>query len=88
MTQNTSHETLLLDQDVVADTGFADTLWYVIAEPGQLDSVGTLLWNDAANPASLTGPNATAYAEALTAANGILDGQISDPTGGAVFFLV
>jgi RHS repeat-associated protein len=58
----------------------------VIHQPGQFQSVGGSLWQQAGNPAALTGRNAAAYATALTVAEGIYYGTIPDPTGGALCF--
>jgi spore germination cell wall hydrolase CwlJ-like protein len=58
----------------------------IIYQSGQFEAVGGDLWNKAANPASLTGPNAAAYDRALTVAKGVYNGTIPDPTKGAVFF--
>lgn len=65
---------------------FPKTLEAVIHQPGQFDSVGKKLWRDAGDPSKLTGPNVTAYAKALEAAEGILGGRIPDRTKAAQFF--
>jgi spore germination cell wall hydrolase CwlJ-like protein len=69
----------------VGAPGFPDTLEGVIYKPKQF-AVGTRLWDAAANPASLTGPDARAYNRALETARGVLQGEIADPTKGARFF--
>jgi len=69
--------------------GFANTLRGVITQPGQFQSVGGRLWNDAANPAGLTGLDATAYAAARSLAEDLIGGSeylFDDPTGGATYF--
>jgi len=43
-------------------------------------------WIEGGDPTSLTGANAVSYLQAQNVANGILNGAISDPTGGATFF--
>ncbi len=44
------------------------------------------LWQKSADPTTLTGTNAQAYARALQVADGLLSGQIRDNTGGATSF--
>jgi len=52
----------------------------------QFVSVGGNLWETAKNPALLRGPDAAAYARALTVAEGVYSGAIPDPTNGALYF--
>ena len=70
----------------VGAPGFPKTLAGVVFEHNQYASVGGPLWNAAEDPSQLTGLNAISYAQALSVANGILNGSIADPTGGATFF--
>jgi len=75
----------------VGAPGFPKTLSGVIYQQDsngnyEFNGVGSPLWNEAGDPSDLTGPNAASYAQALTVANGILDGTIPDPTGGAEYF--
>ena len=69
----------------VGERQFGRTLEEVILRPGQF-AVNTPQWRKAGDPASLTGPDAHAYAEALRTARGVLAGEIADPTNGARFF--
>jgi Cell Wall Hydrolase len=74
--------------------GFPNTVQGVILErtPNgvpQFASVGGRLWNSAANPAALTGDDATAYQAARAIANDLLYGSeynSYDPTLGATYF--
>lgn len=70
----------------IGKPGFANSLIDVIGDPVQFNSYNGALWNRAGNPDKLTGANAVAYAKAHDVAQGILSGQIKDPTGGAQFF--
>ncbi len=74
----------------VGARGFPSTLQGVI---NQTDSKGrpelginTPLWVDSGNPDSLAGLSALSYQKALSVADGVLDGTISDPTRGARYF--
>jgi hypothetical protein len=65
----------------------------VITAPRQFSSVNqtfpdgrSSLWDLAAEPDKLTGPNKAAYEAARETARGILSGEIADPTGGAHSF--
>jgi spore germination cell wall hydrolase CwlJ-like protein len=74
--------------------GFPNTLQGVILERAQngvpqFASVGGRLWNAAANPAALTGDDATAYQAARAIAQDLLYGSefnSYDPTLGATYF--
>jgi len=75
-------------------TGFGDTLSDVVYQSNQYQSVpgggglpdGSAQWQASANPDSLTGDDAAAWQSAMSAAQGVLNGTIPDPTGGAQFF--
>jgi hypothetical protein len=74
----------------VGARGFPSTLQGVI---NQADSKGrpelginTPLWTSSALPDSLTGLNALSYQKALSVADGVLNGTITDPTQGARYF--
>jgi RHS repeat-associated protein len=70
----------------VASPLFPATYEAVINQPRQFVSVGGRLWQEAGNPEALRGPSATAYARALSVAEGVYCGGIPDPTGGALYF--
>lgn len=78
----------------IGKPGFANSLQGVINQilpngTRQFDSVGGPLWNQAANPSALTGPNATAYNAARALANDLLYGSqynFDDPTGDSTYF--
>src|SRR5882672_11516024 len=78
----------------VGAPGFPNTVQGVISQrtpngTPQFASVGGDLWNKAANPANLTGKNATAYNAALSLAHDLIIGNEylpEDPTGGATYF--
>jgi spore germination cell wall hydrolase CwlJ-like protein len=72
----------------VGNRGFGRTLKDVIHHPGGFESVGgnSPLWRQSAKPGSFTGANTAAWQRAKRAAQGILNGDIYDPTNGAVFF--
>ena len=72
--------------DRIGVPGFALTLAGIVNQPGQFSSVGGSLWNAAAVPQNLTGPNASSYQSALNVANSILSGNTPNPTNGATFF--
>jgi len=46
----------------------------------------TPLWRASGDPNSLTGKNALSYQKASDIAEGVLNGSIPDPTGGALYF--
>jgi len=66
--------------------GFPKTLDGVVFQPRQFQGVGNRQWNNAADPSALTGTDALAYQHAQDVARGILNGDISDKTGGATYF--
>jgi spore germination cell wall hydrolase CwlJ-like protein len=77
--------------------GFPDTLQGVLTQPGrngapQFQAVGNAIsrgskqWQLSADPSQLQGPDVAAYQRAHDVAQGILGGQIPDPTGGATFY--
>lgn len=77
--------------------GFPDTLRGVInktdargipefAAVGNAIWPGNDLWKEAADPSTLEGSNIDAYKRAHDVAQGILSGQIADPTGGATYY--
>ena len=78
----------------IGKPGFANSLQGVINQrlpngTRQFDSVGGRLWNQAANPSALTGPNATAYNAARALANDLLYGSeyiFDDPTNDSTYF--
>lgn len=73
---------------------FQATLYDVLHAPMQYQFLpeggtppkGSKQWQDSANPNSLTDGNATSWTNALAVAEGILNGSILDPTGGATYF--
>lgn len=78
--------------------GFPDTLQGVLTQPGrnnqpQFQAIGNAVWRGskqwqmAKDPSQLHGPDVAAYQRARDVAQGILSGQIPDPTGGATFYL-
>ena len=81
----------------VGTRGQPDTLRGVIYNTGkygipQFQATGNEMWPGntpwvrAADPSTLTGPDVQAFQRAHDVAQGILSGQIPDPTGGAVRF--
>jgi Cell Wall Hydrolase len=69
--------------------GAANNLSGVINFPLQFQGVGehgNALWELSGRPSGLTGRNASAWASAVSTANGILRGSVGDPTGGATTF--
>jgi len=48
---------------------------------------GSALWQETADPDKLTGAKLKEWKHALAVAEGILNGKIADPTGGATFFM-
>jgi spore germination cell wall hydrolase CwlJ-like protein len=77
--------------------GFPDTLTGVINQTDtrgipQFSAVGNAIWNgnkpwtQAGNPSTLQGSDIAAYKRAHDVAQGILSGQIADPTGGATYY--
>ena len=72
----------------VGNREFGRTLQEVVQHPGSFESVGrnSPLWRQSAKPESFTGQNAAAWQRAKQTAQGILDGDIYDPTNGAVLF--
>jgi hypothetical protein len=45
------------------------------------------LWKESADPEKLTGAKLKGWRRAMAVADGILKGKITDPTGGATFFI-
>ncbi|TAK99075.1 MAG: hypothetical protein EPO08_17385 [Rhodospirillaceae bacterium] len=73
---------------------YGNSMSHIINQPRQFQGVGLLasdpnkqsLWQLSANPDQLTGPNKAAFATARAAASGLVDGGLSDNTGGATLF--
>lgn len=59
---------------------------FQIVEEGGGPKGNSPLWNLSANPDKLSGTNLESWNRALAIANGIADGTIADPTGGATLF--
>ncbi|RMH43337.1 MAG: hypothetical protein D6694_07130, partial [Gammaproteobacteria bacterium] len=77
---NSIHAVINMENAFEAVTGR-----FVNPETGEMH-VGNDLFRMSANPASLTGRNRLAFMRAVSVADAILSGSISDPTGGATFF--
>jgi len=72
----------------VGNREFGKTLDQVAHKRNAFDSVqsNSPLWSGTANPESFTGPNARAWQQSQATAQGILNGEIPDPTSGAALF--
>jgi hypothetical protein len=72
----------------VGDPEFGKTLDAVIHQKNVFQSVqdNSGQWQGSAEPGTLTGPNATAWQNSQSAAQGILSGAIPDPSNGAAYF--
>ena len=72
--------------------GFPDTYYGVIHQKNQFSSVRPYCrnecfqWDASGNPQNLSGTSLASYKRAFTVAEGIYNGSIDDPTGGALFF--
>lgn len=72
----------------VGNPEFGQTLDQVAHQRNAFQSVqdNSGLWSQSANPESFTGPDARAWQQSQTTAQGILGGLIPDPTKGAALF--
>ena len=60
---------------------------FEILKVGGAPNGDSLLWKESANPEKLTGAKLKGWRRAMAVADGILKGQIADPTGGATYFV-
>ncbi|MBL0115021.1 MAG: cell wall hydrolase [Sphingomonadales bacterium] len=78
----------------VGERQHGSTLDAVVNKPKAFESLevgggpkgGTPLWRETADPEKLTGAKLKGWKRAMAVAEGILNGKIADPTGGATFF--
>jgi spore germination cell wall hydrolase CwlJ-like protein len=70
----------------LAAPGFPKSLQSVIFQPNAFAAIGQPRWQEASDPAALTGRAAASYRRACSVAKGILDGSIPDPRPGSTFF--
>lgn len=79
----------------VGERQFGSTLDAVVHQRNAFQSLevgggpkgGSALWQESANPEKLTGAKLERWKQAMAVAEGVLNGNIADPTGGATFFM-